>query len=310
MSKRILVTGGAGFIGASLSNRLSERFDVTAVDNLKSGNWGRCNSKVNKLELDLASLPYKGYCDLLSDFDDVYHLSAVKLHNQENSLEDILSNNAVASGRLFDAAGFMGVKNIFFSSSLYAYGSMGPEPMWENDLLQPTTYYGASKHFGELALSIAAQKYGFRAITARFFFIYGPNQFSPGGYKSVIVKNFENATRKKPFEIVGDGKQSLDYVYIDDCVEIISRLMNTEFSGVVNIASGKPTSILSIVDEMQRITNKSDVVYLERDFTHGSTRSGSNAKLQEIIGSYSFLDIAEGLRRTWKSIEDLEHHNE
>jgi len=299
---RILITGGAGFIGSALSNSLSKSNLVTAVDNLKTGDWARCDSAVTKIDLDLAELSYSEICELVTGYDDVYHLAAVKLHNQNNSLEDILMNNCSVSAKLFDAAGSVGVKNIFFSSSLYAYGSMGPEPMVEDDALEPTTYYGASKRFGELALLIAARKYGFRALTARFFFIYGPNQYSEGGYKSVIVKNFENAIRLEPFQIVGDGKQALDYVYIDDCIEIIQKLMATDYSGVVNISSGMASTILTIVGEMKQITNNFNSINLDKDFTHGSVRYGSTSRLNEIIGGYTFLDLSQGLERTWKSI--------
>lgn len=302
MRRRVLVTGGAGFIGSALSNKLSDSSDVTAVDNLKSGDWSRCKSEVQKVNLDLSKLSLIELCTLLADYDDLYHLAAVKLHNEENSFEDILDNNVVSTSRLFEAAGLAGIKNVFFSSSLYAYGSMGPDIMNETDIPIPKTYYGASKLFGEIALEIAADKYGFRDVCARFFFIYGPKQFSDGGYKSVIVRNFENALAGQPLTIFGDGDQSLDYVYIDDCISIIEKLMKSDFSGVVNLASGVPVKIRQLVSMIQEITSVQEVIHCKPDFTQGSVRFGSNDKLQAIIGGFEFLDVSQGLIRTWTSM--------
>lgn len=273
------------------------------MDNLTAGDWGRCNEKVNKLHIDLSKLSLLELANLLKSFEDVYHLAAVKLHNEENSLESILASNVNTSSRLFEASGIAGVKNVFFSSSLYTYGSMGPNPMRENDSAFPSNHYGASKLFGELSLEISARKYGFRGISGRFFFIYGPKQYAAGGYKSVIVKNMEYALREKSLEINGDGNQGLDYVYIDDCLTIIQKLMDSDFNGVVNISSGEARTINQLISAIQLITQWHKASHVDRDFTHGSIRIGSTSKLQSIIGPYEFLDFSEGLERTWNSIQ-------
>lgn len=302
MPRRVLVTGAAGFIGSALANSLASKYDVTGIDNLTAGDWTRCRNEVKKIRMDLSTISSHELVDFLNGFEDVYHLAAVKLHNQENSLGQILANNVIASSKLFEASGIAGVKNVFFSSSLYSYGSFGPKPMSEGDVPIPNNDYGVSKLFGELSLEIAARKYGFRNLSARFFFIYGPRQYADGGYKSVIIKNFEKAIIGKPFEIYGDGEQALDYVYIDDCIEIIHKLMSTDFSGVVNLSSGSSVTIRTLIAEMQKITNATGIIFRNPDFTHGSVRFGSNEKLKSIIGEYSFTELTEGLQMTWESI--------
>jgi UDP-glucose 4-epimerase len=302
--KKIVITGGAGFIGAALANSLSKDSSnvVFAIDNLSTGNWDRVSSGVNKIDLDLTIAKDEDLSDVLDGADLVYHLSAVKLHNQNNSFDAIIQNNVYASQRVFEAAGVAKVKRVVFTSSLYAYGLPEIIPMKETSELNPITAYGASKVFGENLLKINSLKYGYSFGVARLFFIYGPNQFAEGGYKSVIISNFERIRKGIPATVTGDGEQILDYLYIEDCVEALKLLGNTDQSDTFNISSGEGQSILELTKVMLQVSHGDKFEFVESDWTKGTKRIGSNQKLREQLGWTPKVSILDGITRTWKSL--------
>ena len=302
--KKIVITGGAGFIGAALANSLSMDSSnaVFAIDNLSTGSWDRVSSKVNKIDLDLTIAKDEELKKVFDGADVVYHLSAVKLHNQNNSFDSIIQNNVYASQRVFEAAGMAKVKRVIFTSSLYAYGLPGITPMKESSELIPITVYGASKVFGENLLKINSLKFGYSFGVARLFFIYGPNQFAEGGYKSVIISNFERIRRGISATITGDGKQILDYLYIDDCVEALKLLGETHQSDTFNISSGEGQSILELTKVMLQVALGDKFEFVEPDWTKGTIRIGSNQKLREQLGWTPQVSILDGITQTWKSL--------
>ncbi len=301
---RVLVTGAAGFIGSHLSNYLINRgVQVVGLDNLSSGTWDRCDSRVKRVNLDLSTATLGDLVKVVADCNFVYHLAAVKLHNQLNDSEVIFRNNISGTKNLLQAVGVSGVKKFFFASSVYAYGSTGPEPMAESDSCKPYNNYGLSKLWGEYAVMISAKEFGFDFTIARLFFIYGPKQFAEGGYKSVIVKNLERIQNGLPFEVNGDGRQALDYVYVEDCIEAIWRLTNLTSSALVNICSGKPTSIVEIADLMQRLTINTGIEQAPSDETKGTVRFGDTSKLKQLIPGFEVRSFESGLRATVESMK-------
>ena len=297
--KKIVITGGAGFIGASLANLLSNDYEVSVIDNLTSGDWSRLASNVNRSVLDIASAELDELLDVFQGAEYLCHLAAVKLHNSDNSAAHVINTNIVGSKNVFDAAGQAGIKRVLYTSSLYSYGSLGPKIMNECDLPAPTTVYGASKLIGEQILKSAELKYGFSSICARLFFIYGPGQFAEGGYKSVIVKTCERLLSTLPAVINGDGKQALDYVYIDDCINALSRLLFSEFNGVYNVSSGESVSIEQLVRTIGKFAGDSSIEFAQPDWTANTDRFGDNTKIKGDLGWEPSVTLEDGLRRTW-----------
>jgi UDP-glucose 4-epimerase len=305
--KKIIVTGGAGFIGAALCNFLAETSNVFALDNLATGSWERCNPGVERIHIDIAKCDDSEIFEMLRGADYLFHLAAVKKHNKINSFHSINLNNILATERLFRLAISANVPRIIFSSSLYAYGSMGPSIMSENDAVNPLTYYGLSKFMGENLLRIASQQGLTSFVIPRLFFIYGPNQYAEGGYKSVIYKSFENILNGLPVEIYGSGLQVLDYVYIDDCVKSLILLASSEYQGVVNISSSIPTTVQQIIDEVNRITSNGSTLRSAADWTEGSSRVGDNSRLKFLTGEIPTTSISVGLQKTWESMKGNGH---
>jgi UDP-glucose 4-epimerase len=293
---RIAVTGGAGFIGSHLCNFLaSQQVEVLALDNISTGDWARCNSGILRNQVDIAEMDTSKLSEILTGCDEVYHLAASKLNNRRSSDSQLISDNILGTQKIFDACGIAEVKKVFFSSSLYVYGSLGPNPMKENDNCTPTTQYGLSKLWGEACLRMYAQKYGFKYIIGRLFFTYGPNQFSEGGYKSVIKKNVERLLAGQNFTVAGDGKQELDYVHVDDCVKIIASIMRRTENCTLNVSRGVGVSINKIAEIALHLNDGGTVDHTTQDWTHGSKRVGDNTELMKILPNYSFIDMKHGI---------------
>jgi UDP-glucose 4-epimerase len=303
-SKKVVITGGAGFIGAALANHLatSTKDNIFCLDNLSTGNWDRISTAVTRVDVSIESMPQGSLIELLKSTDTLFHLSAVKLHNEKNSFDDVILHNVVGTQKLFEAAGQAGVKKVVFTSSLYAYGMLEMQTFTEDLMPSPNTVYGASKLFGEGLLSVAAQKYGFEFSIARLFFIYGENQYAQGGYKSVIINNFERLKSGEPAVINGDGRQILDYLHVSDCVAALVALSEKTTNDVFNVSSATPLSIEELTRQMLKITNKSEASYADPDWTQGTRRVGSNSKIHKLTGWTPKISLEDGLDRTWRSL--------
>jgi UDP-glucose 4-epimerase len=303
---RIVITGGAGFIGSALANFYCSdpNNSVISIDNYSTGDSRRQSSLVNTLELDLVNVQEIDLINLFRGADVIFHLAAVKLHNLNNSYNDLVFNNVHATNKVLKCAGIAGIKKIVFTSSLYAYGLPPVGLIQESTSLEPLTLYGATKVFGENLVRIAAKEYGFNFAIARLFFIYGPLQFALGGYKSVIVSNFEKLKTGESAKINGDGKQVLDYLYISDCVEALVKLADHTTNDIFNVSSGSGVSIDELTIKMLQICNSDLKVYAEPDWTAGTYRVGSNSKLKQVTGWEPKVSLDCGLRKTWESLSE------
>jgi UDP-glucose 4-epimerase len=297
--QRVIVTGAAGFIGSALANFLTSNYEVIGIDNLAAGDWTRCNPEVKVVQGDVSELSEAALDELFDKVTFLFHLAAVKLHNQLNDSGTISKTNIEGTRRIFEAASKAGVRKVIFTSSLYAYGSLGPSKMIERDPLIPFNFYGLSKSYGESLLEMFARESKLDYAIARLFFIYGPWQYAEGGYKSVIMKNIDNAINGLPLEVNGDGNQALDYVYIDDCVEILWDLAKSDFNGVINVSSGVSTSINRIVETIGTLSGVLERKFNPRDWTHGSSRAGDIRLREAILGPRQLTGIELGLEKTW-----------
>ena len=154
--KHALVTGAAGFIGSHLVSALHETgCAVTGIDDERSGDWHRVEAPCTQVHRDLAGLAPDELADLCRGVDVVFHLAAEKHNSAKATPQKIIDVNISATHRLFEAAARARQPKVVFTSSLYAYGSMGPAPMRESDLPTPTTMYGMSKLAGEHMLRVA-----------------------------------------------------------------------------------------------------------------------------------------------------------
>lgn len=301
-----LVTGVAGFVGFHLADRLVKGgWLVRGLDDQRSGDWSRVTAPIEQVGRDLGSLSDDELLSLCRGADVVFHLAAEKYNSSRATPQDVIDVNISATHRLFDAAARAGVGKVVFTSSLYAYGSTGPASMHENDLPAPTTVYGVSKVAGEHLLRVAARDHGLCWTVGRLFFVYGPRQYAEGGYKSVIMSNFERIRRGECPVILGDGDQALDYVFVDDCVEALLAMLNPEHDGFTyNVATGRAITINELTRVMLAISESDlEPVHGPADWTAGTVRAGSPVLAERRLGWRATTPLEDGLERVWRWLE-------
>jgi UDP-glucose 4-epimerase len=305
----VVVTGGCGFIGSHLVGALAARGArrIVVIDSLRYGKRENLPEGV-PVEVVAHDLGFGDAAEperACTGADYLFHLAAEKHNQSKDDPTRVLRSNVEGTAALFQAACRAGVKKILFTSSLYAYGRLAGPRMVETETPSPRTVYGISKLTGEHLLAFFAQQYGIDWVTLRYFFVYGPRQFAGTGYKSVIVKSFERLLAGEAPVIFGDGKQALDYVYVDDAVEATCRAMEAPVSAeLFNVGSGVPTSVEELVALMLRVSGKS--VAPEQgpaDWTHGSSRAGDADKIAKVLGWRASTSLEQGLGRTLAWLE-------
>ena len=303
---RVLITGGAGFIGRHLVDHVRGLgHEPVIVDAGLTGRVAELPAGCTLVERDIATLTGPAWDDLLVDCDLVFHLAARKYNTPGVTSDELLDTNVTATWRLAEAAARAGVNRVVFTSSLYAYGALGPDVMRETDVPAPQTLYGASKLMGEHIFRTVGVEHGLAWNCARLFFVYGPGQYADGGYKSVIVTNLERMAQGLAPTVYGDGEQSLDYVYVKDVVDALWLLGIGSSTGVVlNVASGRPETINSLAATMVKVAGGGFTPeHLPPDWTAGTSRVGDPSLCRATTGWSATTDLATGLRYTWHSLQ-------
>lgn len=307
----MLVTGGCGFIGSHVVERLLHEgvASVVIVDSMEYGipEQVPADPRVQLIAKAIEDPALEEDLNALEPIDYVIHLAARK-HNQSSHTPELLfTSNIHGTERLLAWAGTSGVKRLVYSSSLYAYGRWAGDAMVETEMPQPTTLYGMTKLAGEHICAWASRTYGLSSVTVRYFFAYGPRQYPGLGYKSVIVKNFERMRRGDPAVIRGDGLQELDYIYVTDIVEgTLRALLSGHKDTVFNICSGVGISVHALTDSMYGVAGATkEFIYEPADETAGSRRVGDGAKARAMLDFVPSVPLEEGLRQTYAWLTTL-----
>ena len=256
-NKNILITGGLGFIGSHISNKLLDNNNVTIIDNLSTGKIDYINQPKHEnltlIQKDLNSL------DLnlnLKDIDYVFHLAAMV--SVPLSVEKPITchmENVTTTVNLLNACVKNDVEKIIFSSSSAVYGENINMPLKEDELPAPTSPYAASKACCELYLKSFYESYGLNYTALRYFNVFGPKQDKNSPYAAVIP-NFINAILNNEQPIIyGDGKQTRDFVYVEDVANANILSCKSNFNGIINVASGKKITINELYEIVKKIMN-------------------------------------------------------
>jgi nucleoside-diphosphate-sugar epimerase len=247
--KKVVVTGGAGFIGSNVVDKLVEKgYEVHVLDNMVAGNKENLNPKAIFHEADIRNLDK--IKPIINESTYVFHLAA--LPRVQDSIEKpIETDEANVRGTLnvLVAAKEAGVKKVVFAASAAAYGDQTVLPLIETMPPMPKSPYGLHKVIGEQYLKLFSEIYNLPTVSLRFFNVYGPRQSAQGSYPLVIAKFLDLKRQDKPLTITGDGKQTRDFVHVYDIAEANILAAESETVGkgeVINIGSGKNYTVNEI----------------------------------------------------------------
>jgi UDP-glucose 4-epimerase len=256
---RFLVTGGAGFIGSALANRLhNQGHKVAVLDDLSNGEQDRLEPAIEFTAGDINNIPL--LWSLLYDVDSVYHLAArVSVAQSLLHPRDYSEVNVGGTVSLMEAMRDTGVRRVVFTSSGAIYGRQPHKPVREDDQPKPDSPYAVSKWAAEQYIHTIGELWGLETVALRIFNAYGPHQSLPLSHAPVVPRFLQQALTGGSVVLFGDGWQTRDFVYVDDVVDALisaSTAVNINRS-VINIGSGLETSINELVDQIEQATDRS-----------------------------------------------------
>ena len=280
MSK-YLVTGGAGFIGSNLTDKLIEEgHEVVIFDNLSTGKEEYLNPKATFKKGDLSIRDWR-LPDALEGVEGVFHCAA--LARVQPSIKDpILYNlhNINGTLNLLKAASDAGVKRVVYSASSSAYGA-NPSPQVETMFPDPMSPYAVQKYVGELYCNQFSTFYDLETVCLRYFNVYGYRQTTEGAYASVIGIFINQYQNNEPLTLVPTGQQRRDYTWVDDIVRGNILAMQSDKVGnaeIINIGNGDNQSVQEIADAIS-----DNQTFIEERIEPQSTLA-DNTKAKELLG--------------------------
>ncbi len=302
--ERALVTGGAGFIGSHLVDRLlQEDCNVTVIDDLSSGSKRNltqhaCNKKLHFQKIDVRN-PVK-LKQALKDVERVFHEAAIvsSEYATQNPVRTTLIN-VHGTLNLLEAARKQDLDHLTYASSAAVYGANNHLPIKEESLTKPLSPYGASKLAAELFVQTYKTTYGLKTTSLRYFNVYGPRQIQ-NPYSGVITIFLQRLQAGQAIEVQGDGEQTRDFIYVTDVVEANLKAASSKKSAgeVFNIATGVPTSVNALADTLGTILDR-DVVKQKVSPRQGDIRHSyaNTSKAEEVLNFKAKVSFREGLHR-------------
>lgn len=301
MSKRAIVTGGAGFIGSNLVDRLvAEGWEVHVIDNLFSGFRKNLEHHGDKIELIEGSITDRKLVNrTIQEGDTIWHLAAI--NSVPRSIEmPWESNEANITGTLniLIAAKDNKARRVIYSGSSSAYGNALVDIKEESLSPHPISPYGLSKFGGEEYCRIFTSIYGLPTLTLRYFNVFGRRQ-NPTSPYSAVVPLFVNAMlRDKPITIFGDGEQSRDFTFVDNVIQanFLAGTKDTIEPGVYNVACGDSISVNDIVAKLEKLTGyKFKVDHKPPRIGDVRTSRASIKKIERELGYQPLVTFDKGL---------------
>ncbi|MCD6093870.1 MAG: SDR family oxidoreductase [Candidatus Omnitrophica bacterium] len=308
--KRVLVTGGCGFIGSHIVDKLVELgSNVIILDDLSTGNLDNIKHHRNKVEFVKGDIRDEALLDkILNGVELISHQAALRsVPKSVGRPFDYHDVNVRGTLNLYLKAKERGIKRIVYASSSSVYGERFDFPEKETDSPKPLSPYAATKLFGEYYGYIFTKLYGLEVVCLRYFNVFGPRQSLENKYALVVPKFITSLLNDENPSIYGDGNQERDFVYIEDVVEAnILALTKEGIEGeVFNIASSKPQSVNNLLKILQEITAKDiDPVYLDPRPGDVRKTQGDIDRAKKLLGWHAKTDFRQGLKKTVEWFSD------
>ncbi|NCA81940.1 MAG: SDR family NAD(P)-dependent oxidoreductase [Opitutae bacterium] len=303
---QVLVTGGAGLIGSHIVDRLVRggAREIVVYDNFVRGRrenlaWALANGSVTIVEGDIRDR--ESLKAAMSGADLVFHLAAIRI--TQCSEEPRLALEVLADGtfNVLEAAKDLGVRKVVASSSASVYGLADGFPTAETQHpYHNRTLYGAAKAFNEGLLRCFNEMYGLPYVALRYFNVYGPRMDAYGAYTEVMIRWMERIEAGLPPMILGNGLQTMDFVYAEDVADANILAAEAEVSDeVFNVASGVETSLKGLAETLLKVMGSTVAVEYgpERKVNAVSRRLADTSKARRLLGFEAGVDLEAGLRQ-------------
>lgn len=297
---RVLVTGGAGFIGSHIVELLIEHGnDVAVLDNLSTGAEENLPPGVRLYKTDISSPGIRDVFAAERPEVVIHHAAQIDVRR---SVEDPLADaqvNILGSINLLEQARLAGVRKVVYASSAAVYGNPLTVPVTEEHPILATSPYGASKYTVEKYLYLYRQLYGLDYTVLRYANVYGPRQ-DPLGEGGVVAIFSHRIAKGLPVTIFGDGEQTRDYIYVGDVARANLLALTAGDGEVVNIGCGEEVSVNRLLDVMQEVAG-TEVTVVQAPERPGEIRRSAlaNSRARRALGWSPTLSLREGLERVY-----------
>jgi UDP-glucose 4-epimerase len=302
-NSRILVIGGAGFVGSHLVDQLTQEpvREIVILDNFVRGTPANIkpalkDSRVHLVDGSITDLNLLR--EMMQGTDYVFHLAALWLYECVHEPRKALEVNVVGTYNVIEAAQQAGIKKVVYSSSASVYGDALFTPMTENHPFNNRTMYGATKIAGEQFCRAFYEQHKMDYVGLRYMNIYGPRMDYKGTYVSVIMKVLDRIDQGQPPVIFGDGSQAYDFIHVEDVAQAnILALKSDASDQFFNIGGGIKTTINELVELLLAITRSSlQPEYKPQAQMFVTHRVGSTQLAKELLGFKATIALEEGLR--------------
>jgi UDP-N-acetylglucosamine 4-epimerase len=313
LSKRILITGGAGFIGSNLCEYLLKQgYEIRALDNLATGRLRNIEQLLAEknfefIEGDIRNL--ETCRSAVKGFDVVMHQAA--LGSVPRSIDRPIDTNAVNIDgfvNMLVAAKDEGIERFIYAASSSTYGDSKELPKVEERIGKPMSPYAVTKLVNELYADVFHKIYGLKTIGLRYFNVFGRNQDPDGAYAAAIPRFVKAFMEGRSPEIHGDGEQTRDFTYIENVLHANECALQTQneeaFNQVFNVAYGQRTSVNQIVKKLQHLLAEKDPGIQSVEIVYGPARQGDVrdsladvSKAKRLMGYNPEFDVLQGIER-------------
>ena len=307
-NKKILITGGAGFIGYYITKQLVEKgYNVRLFDNLYRGDKSKFESLIeqNKVEFIEGDIRYLSrLLEACDDIDCIFHEAADCINKSLQNHIESFNINVIGTANVFEAARIKGIKRVIFASSASVYGNPEILPMSEEGPLNPITPYCIGKLTTEYIAKFYSHFHNINYIGFRYFNVYGPRQNTDAFYTNVVILFLKRIMNGDSPVIDGDGKQSMDFIHVKDIaranVLVLEKKIKNE---IFNLGTNKSTTVAQLAQILIRASGKTNIKPI---FTGKKSlveeRRADYSKAKRLLGWEPEISVENGMKELAKDI--------